>query len=157
MEVNEKQFICNKFYGLTLTTFNQSILQIYKNSSTFASVKIIALILSLNILVATNGIAISEHFCSKMSNTENTQNDVQSDENCCHTNYIGFEKQDIEGNISSSIILKKIHQNLLILHYSLDVLSLKKDFKSGAKVDYPPPTPHCLPKTEASQLQVFRC
>ena len=120
--------------------------------------KIIALILSLNILVATNGIAISEHFCSKMGQTTKEVNDdFQKDGNCCHTNYIGFEKQDIEGNISSSIILKKIHQNLLILHYSLHVLSLKNDFNSGAKVDYPPPIPQILSKTEASQLQVFRC
>jgi hypothetical protein len=120
-------------------------------------VKIIAFILSLNILVASNGIAISEHFCSKMSNTENTQNDVQSDENCCHTNYIGFEKQDIEGNISSSVILKKVHQNLFIHHFSYDVLSFKNDFKSGAKIEYPPPILQILSKTEASQLQVFRC
>lgn len=120
--------------------------------------KIIALILSLNILISTNGIAISERFCSKMDTPQKevSSNYEQSD-NCCHTNYIGFSKQDIEGFISSSVILKKVFQDITLINF-MGIYIPKTEYLENLYFEHPPPKRDILfTKSDPAFLQVFRC
>ena len=118
--------------------------------------KVIALILSLNILVATNGIAIGDHYCSMMDQEMPVQYD-SSNEKCCYTTYTDFLKQDVEGNISSSLKLEHTSQLLpvclLITHIDVHEISLNDIILEN----HSPPNLNLLTDFEPEQIQVFRC
>ncbi len=118
--------------------------------------RIIAFVLSLTVLFATNGIAIGEHYCSMIDQEVPIQSN-ESDDNCCHTTYTDFLKQDVEGNVSQSISLEKsahlLPQCLLFTHIGLnESLSCELVFNI-----HPPPNLYLLTDIEPEQIQVFRC
>lgn len=125
-----------------------------------------SIFLAFNILVATNGIALCDHFCSiqEVSKTENCcdgsglQDCSTSDdsEDCCQVTFTDFLKQDLLVYNTAAFEVEELHAiiQFALINYQT-VLFSTSDTEVNTN-HYPLPTP-IKSSDHRSLLQVFRC
>jgi hypothetical protein len=129
--------------------------------------KLLSLLLALNILVSTNGIALYEHICSAMeSNATETccGNQTNSCEmpiaftDCCQSNFIDFLKQDVESYRFSNIELEELAEQLLIIQLWMPSFQFNfAEIECISPINKPPLLVEIALGHDAASLQVFRC
>lgn len=131
--------------------------------------KWLPIFLAINILCSTNGIALYEHFCTATESTETSnccsekaktceQEQPQNDDDCCHSNFIDFQKLEVETNRVSDISFKNFNKVVPLELVWIPTFTMSPDFQELAVPKIRPPLIKS-PKLEnkIAFLQVFLC
>lgn len=131
--------------------------------------KWLPIFLAINILCSTNGIALYEHFCTATESTEVSnccsdkaktcgEEQPQNDDDCCQSNFIDFEKLEVESYRVSDVTYKHFDK---LIPFQLAWIPSFLTVPSNPELEVPRIRPPAIkpPKLEnkIAFLQVFLC
>lgn len=114
----------------------------------------LGLLLTLVVLLATNGLAITKHHCLFDILIEHSE--PVEDDGCCHSEVIDFVKQDVVGQIATHLEVADQLFLVIDLFFTHEVEAVSSNF-TAQYFNKPPPALATQSELMVVAYQNFRC